>query len=127
MTEYITLGDLDPSLLEKEFGELETSEVIVTFERIEHILSHHILDIDLFERFAANIIADPDLILKDAKNAATVFYIKQLHESHMNLIIRVSLKSDFSKRKNSVMTFYRLRQKNLDKLKNHCKTLYKRE
>ncbi len=127
MSEYISLGELNPKLIEGEFGELETSEVIVTFERIEHILTHHIEDAELFEAFAADIISDPDLILKDFKNDLTAFYIKRIKGSNMNVIIRLSMKTDGENLKNSVMTFYRLREKNLEKLKIHCKTLYNRE
>lgn len=127
MCDYVMLGELDPSLIEKEFGRLETSEVIVTFERIEHILAHHIEDAELFESYASGIISDPDLILKDSKNDLTAFYIKSTEDTNMNLIIRLSIENSGENRKHSVLTFYRLRDKNLEKLKSHCKPLYKRE
>ena len=55
-------------------------------------------------------------MLKDEKNTATVFMIKRLPETNLNVIIRVALDTDKDGLKNSVMTFYRLRNKNLEKM-----------
>ena len=66
-------------------------------------------------------------MLLDSKNAGTVFFVKSLDGSNLNIVIRVALETDAVGRKNSVMTFYRIRDKNLKKLENKSKTLYKRE
>lgn len=126
-TEIIQLGNLNSQLLKDEFGELRTSETIVTNERINHIKQHHSQDYELFEKYGANTIKNPDSIIKDGKNKGTVFMIKRLENTNLNVVTRLVLSDDNENLKNSVMTFYRIREKNLKKLENKNKILYKRE
>lgn len=79
MVEILSLGNINISVLEKEFGKLQTSEIIVTGERIAHIRERHFIDYDL------------------------------------NVISKLALDTDKSGLKNSVMTFYRIRERNLKK------------
>ncbi|MGN0688594.1 MAG: hypothetical protein ACI4KA_10865 [Oscillospiraceae bacterium] len=57
--EYISLGTIQTSYLEKEFGKLQTNETIVTLERLEHIKERHIVDYPLFNDFAPQALSDP--------------------------------------------------------------------
>lgn len=125
--EYISLGTIQTSYLEKEFGKLQTNETIVTLERLEHIKERHIVDYPLFNDFAPQALSDPDLIIKDLNNTGTVFVVKRLSETNLNVVVRLSLSTDTPGYKNSVMTFYRIRDKNLKKLENKHKVLYKKE
>lgn len=125
-TEIIQLGNLNSQLLKDEFGELRTSETIVTNERINHIKQHHSQDYELFEKYGANTIKNPDSIIKDGKNKSTVFMIKRLENMNLNVVTRLVLSDDNENLKNSVMTFYRIREKNLKKLKNK-NIIYKAE
>ncbi|MBQ8510722.1 MAG: hypothetical protein IJ493_12525 [Clostridia bacterium] len=127
MTDYTFLGRINFSYLEIEFGKLQTDEVIITNERLHHIQERHPEDYDLFFTYSKSIILSPDIVLLDSKNAGTVFFVKSLDGSNLNIVIRVALETDAVGRKNSVMTFYRIRDKNLKKLENKSKTLYKRE
>ncbi len=52
--------------------------------------------------------------------------VKRLQNTNLNVVARLVLDDDDEKRKNSVMTFYRIRNKNLMKLENKNKLLYKR-
>lgn len=72
------LGKINRSILEKEFGELQTNEIIVTDERIDHIKEKHSIDYDLFEKYSAECVQNPDYIVKDNKNKGTVFMIMKL-------------------------------------------------
>lgn len=65
MVEFIKMGEIDTSLLEKEFGRLKTNELIVTGERINHIKTHHPEDFELFEKYGLLTVREPDIILKD--------------------------------------------------------------
>ena len=125
--EYTTLGNIDPHLLEKEFGKIRTSDTIITNERMAHIKERHPEDYELFEKYARDIIENPEIILKDGKNTGTVFMIKRLPSTNMNVVVRLALSEDDQKPKNSVMTAYRIRDKNLIKLERKNKTLYKKE
>ena len=74
-----------------------------------------------------SIVAEPDFIIKDEKNENTVFMTKKLENTSLNLVVKIILETDEKDLKNSVMTFYRIREKNLKKLINKNKTLYKKE
>ena len=124
---YISLGFIETSYLENEFGKLQTREIIVTPERLEHIKDRHTEDYPLFGEYAAKTISSPDIVIKDTNNEGTVFVVKKLPDNNLNVIVRLALSTDEDGYKNSVMTFYRIREKNLKKLENKHKVLYKKE
>lgn len=121
------LGKINIELLEKKFGKIQTDEIIITNERIEHIKTRHPKDYELFDKYGASCVQSPDLIISDEKNKGTVFMVKKLPETNLNVIVRVVLEEDNSNLKNSVMTFYRIRDKNLKKLIDKNELLYKNE
>lgn len=125
--EYDVIGNINPQLLETEFGKLQTSETIITNERKNHILLLHNEDYSLFEKYAKEIIENPEIIIKDEKNIGTVFMVKHLPSTNLNIVLRLALNSDNSGLKNSVMTAYRIRNKNLKKMEKKNKILYKKE
>lgn len=127
MAELQSLGKIDTEILEKEFGKIQTDEIIVTNERIAHIKARHPEDYALFEKYGKGSVASPDMIIKDTKHEGTVFMVKQLPETNLNVVVRVVLETDDSRLKNSVMTFYRIREKNLRKLIEKNGLLYKKE
>lgn len=127
VAEIIELGKLDTQPLEIEFGKLKTDELIVTNERIEHIKSRHPEDFNLFEKYSLSVVVEPDFIIKDEKNVNTVFMVKKLENTNLNLVVKIILETDEKDLKNSVMTFYRIRERNLKKLVDRNKTLYKSE
>ena len=127
MEEVRSLGNINISILEKEFGEMQTSETIVTSERIAHIKERHQIDYELFEKYGEECVRNPDYIIKDNKNEGTVFMVKKLPDTNLNVVSRLALDTDKSGLKNSVMTFYRIRNRNLKKLIKKNKLLYKKE
>ena len=127
MVEFTSLGEINIDLLEQEFGVLKSKEIIITNERIHHIKSNHSEDYELFELYGADTVQNPDIIIKDCKNNGTVFMIKCLDNTNLNVVTRLVLASDDGKLKNSVMTFYRIRHSNLIKLERKNKILYKKE
>lgn len=127
MAEFTVLGKIDTQLLEKEFGKLKTNTVIVTHERLVHIKQQHPQDIDYFYDYALTAIQNPDIIIKDLKNPETVFMIKLLENTNLNVIVKLVLEGNDENIQNSVMTFYRIRTSNLKKLEKNNKVLYKKE
>lgn len=127
VTEIRNLGKINTEILQKEFGKIRTDEIIVTNERIDHIKERHPEDYDLFEEYGKECVSSPDLIVKDIKHQGTVFMVKKLPETNLNVVVRVVLETDDGKLKNSVMTFYRIREKNLKKLIEKNGMLYKKE
>lgn len=127
MAEIFQLGKIDTKPLETEFGKLKTDEIIITNERIDHIKIRHPEDFRLFEEYGVQTVESPDIIIKDCKNKGTVFMVKKLPDTNLNVVARLVIGGDNENLKNSVMTFYRIRNRNLVKLANKNKTLYKKE
>lgn len=73
------------------------------------------------------VVNEPEFVIKDEKNENTVFITKKLENTNLNLVVKIILETDEDDLKNSVMTFYRIRDKNLKKLINKNRTLYKKE
>jgi len=127
MTEIQYIGDLNAKLLSAHFGQLRTSKVVLTSERLSHINQKHAADIPWLQQYANSILAAPDYILLDNKNDGTILMIKHLQTTNLNLVVRLALATDELNKQNSVMTFFRLRDKNLQRLLKLQKTLYKAE
>lgn len=125
--ELTVLGNLDPSPLISTFGHLQTTEVVVTDERIAHIKERHPEDYLLFEQYGRESILSPDILIQDIKNVGTVFAVKKLPDTNLNVVLRPVLDTDNPDFKNSVMTFYRIREKNLKKLMEKNPVLYIKE
>ena len=53
--------------------------------------------------------------------------MKKLPDTNLNVVVRLVLETDEEGFKNSVMTFYRLRERNLKKLLEKNQLLYTRE
>ncbi len=120
------IAKVDVKPLVDAFGEIQTDEVVITDERIEHIIECHREDYELFWKNVSSIVTKPDIILKDCKNQGTVFMVKRLYDTNINVVVRVALSMDKKGLKNSIMTFYRLRDKNLQKMLIKNEVLYKR-
>ena len=127
VAEIIKLGIIATQPIEKFFGKLHTNEIIITNERINHIKLRHPQDYELFERYGVETVENPDIIIKDEKNQNTVFMIKRLDNINLNVVAKLSLSEENTHLKNSVITFYRIREKNLLKLEKKNKLLYKNE
>ena len=134
MALILSLGKIDLSLLKDEFGKIQTDEIIITEERINHIKMRHPEDYSLFNIYGAICVKDPDYIIKDGKHDGTILMVKKLEDTNLNVVVRIALETDDKGIMNSVMTFYRIRERNLIKLirKNSSLTgkdalLYKKE
>lgn len=121
------LGRINTALLEKEFGKIQTDRIIVTNERLLHIQERHPQDYELFEKYGQDSVQNPDYIIRDMKNKGTVFMVKKLPDTNLNVVVRVVLDTDKNGLQNSVMTFYRIRERNLRKMIEKNTLLYKKE
>ena len=127
MVEMQSLGRIKISLMEKRFKNIQTEDIIVTNERIAHIKERHSEDYELFKIFGADSVQDPDYIIEDCKHNGTVFMVKKLPDTNLNVVCRLALSTDEEGLKNSIMTFYRIRERNLRKLIEKNQLLYKKE
>ncbi len=94
MSEIRSLGEININLLEYEFGRIQTKEIIVTNERLKHIQERHPQDYELFEKYGEDSVQDPDYIVKDMKHKGTVFMVKKLPGTNLNVVVRVVLDTD---------------------------------
>lgn len=121
------VGKINKDIFEKEFGKIESTNVVLTDERKQHIKDRHIDDYILFEKYNKEILENPDIVLKDNKNENTAFMIKHIEQTNMNIVIKLAVSEDEKHPENSIMTAYRIRDKNVNKLEKNNKMLYKRE
>ena len=88
------LGKINIDVIEKEFGKIQTDEIIVTNERENHIKDRHPEDYELFQKYGSETVNNPDFIIRDGKNLGTVFMVRKLPDTNLNVVVRVALDTD---------------------------------
>lgn len=125
---YIKVGKINMKIFKNISYNLITDEVILTNERYLHIIEGHKEDFMIYSNMLSQIIIEPNYILEDYKNQYTVMLIKKVeNNNNINVIIRLAIEEDLIHNKNSIMTMYRIREKNLKKLMEKNKVIYKKE
>ena len=125
---YIKVGKINMKIFKNISYNLITDEVILTNERYLHIIEGHKEDFMIYSNMLPQIIIEPNYILEDYKNQYTVMVIKKVeNNNNINVIIRLAIGEDLIHNKNSIMPMYRIREKNLKKLMEKNKVIYKKE
>lgn len=124
---YIDIGRIEVIKFKEISNNIITDEVILTSERYNHIMERHKQDFELYFNEFGTVISDPDYILKDFKNKDTAIVIKHIDNTNLNIVLKLAIGKDSIHTKNSIMTCYRIRNKNLQKLKEKNKIVYKSE
>ena len=126
--EIWTLGRLSAALIDAIGFVLRTDEVVLTPERAVHIQLRHPNDVHLLEQYGPSLVASPDFVLLDDKNAETILLIKRISSINCSMVVRLALLAGENPgKKNSIMTFHRIRDSYLKRLLSRKKTLYKAE
>lgn len=115
-------------VVEKEFGKLNTDQVILRDERIEHIREGHPEVVEIIKKHAKDIIESPDYILKDAIREETILCVKKLEEnSNINVVIKLALEDskDKKRNKNSIITSFLMNDKRLKRELKKKECIYK--
>ena len=122
------IGRLDKELYSCVSPDIQTEEVIITEDRIEHIKARHPNDFEHFFQYAEEIIESPDYIL-EANKPHTALILKRITENGKNyrLILRLKTSRDPAKYKNSVITFLKVKDKEWNRCIKNKKILYKSE
>lgn len=117
------------TILEKEFGKLNTSEVILRKERLHHIKERHPEVTDLLKNYGESIISNPDYVLKDSNKEDTVWNIKKIEEKNINMVIKLSVlsKKEHKGYSNSVITSVAISDKRLNNYLKSRKLIYKKK
>jgi len=124
---YINIGKINKEIFKEISKNISTDEVILTNERYIHIIERHKEDFEKYINILPEILEEPDYILKDYKNDNTAMVIKHIEDTNINIILKLAITNDRIHTKNSIMTFYRVRDKNIKKLQEKNKTVYKKE
>ena len=123
-SKYKYIGKLNKNSLKKY--KIVTDDVVLTFERKEHIYIDHSDDFDKIMLNIEKVILEPDEILEDSKNPDTIFMIGKLYKNSLNVIVKLNTIGDKRHPYNSVMTAWIIRDKNLKKLRERNVSIYKK-
>ena len=105
-----------------------TDEVIITNERIEHIIKRRGKDFyDRYGKYFADIIKNPDYIFKDKNNTALVCKKFIEDDKYVNIVLRIVVSEDDPEYKNSIITAIGESTKRFQQRLRNNKPLYKKE
>ena len=111
------VGTIDLEKFKAVFDDITTNEVVITKERIEHIEKNHPGDYEKYGEYIPRIIKEPDYILKANKPNSAVL-LKEIVENgeRFNLILRLKTSNDPEEFKNSVISFWKVDDKDWKRL-----------
>lgn len=121
------IGKLDRSKIGEYGKRIVTEDVVLTDERKTHILQDHGNDFKLIIDNIDRVILKPSEVLEDLKNKDTVYFIDKLEKNSLNVVVRLNTTNSKEHPQNSIMTAWIIRDKNLKKLRDKNKILYKKE
>lgn len=105
-----------------------TDEVIITDERIKHIMDRHPNDYERYCLFLKDIISDPDYIIETNKpNSALILKEFNNGEEKFKTVVRLITSCDNTEYKNSIITFMRINSKEWERLIRNKRILYKKK
>lgn len=123
-----SIGTIDRTIYQCVSDDIDTDEVIITDERIEHIKERHPNDYERYKSYIKETVNNPDFIL-EANRPNTAFVLKQIKSEgkHFELILRLKVSKDPGNYKNSIITFLKVSEKKWNKYLRNKKVLYRRE
>lgn len=121
------IGKIDKRKLGQYGKIIVTEDVVLTDERNLHIYEKHKKDYEIIIHNIEQAILEPKEILIDMKNNDTVFFIKKLNKNNLNVVVKLNTINDDKHPKNSIMTAWIIRDKNLQKLRKANEIIYKSE
>lgn len=123
-----TVGRIDIEKYKVVSPDIQTVEVVITEERIEHIKERHPNDFERYASYFSLILDSPDYIL-EANKPNTAFILKEISTDgeRFQLILRLAVSGDPEGYKNSVITFLKVEEKRYLRYLRTKKILYKSE
>ncbi len=121
------IGKIDKDKIGKYAKKIITDEVVLTDERKLHIYEKHIKDYETIINNIDRIVLNPTEVLENLKNKDTLFLIGKLGKNNLNIVVKLNTINSKEHPQNSVMTAWIIRDKNLKKLREKNKTIYRYE
>ena len=122
------VGRIDRKIYECITDDITTDEVIITEERIQHIVERHPNDYEQYYAYLKTVVEDPDYII-EANKPNTALILKEIIESderQFKTILRLKTSKDNKVFKNSIITFMKINEKEWSRLIRNKRILYKR-
>lgn len=122
------VGHIDFEIFNCVTEYLTTSEVIITPERIQHIMERHPGSFEKIKPFLEQALSAPDYILAD-KNPNTGLVLKLIEEKgvRFQLVLRIHTPVDHPDFKNSVISAWEISESRWNNYIKNKTILYKRE
>ena len=123
-----TIGTIDIEKYRAVSPDIQTDEVIITEERIQHIQERHPNDFERFCAYIPQILRNPDYIIA-ANKANTAVVLKEIVENgeKLKLILRLKTSDVPENYKNSILSFWRVGDATWKKTLKNKKILYKKK
>lgn len=123
-----TIGHIQIEKYRAISPDIQTSEVVITDERIRHIQERHPNDFERYAGYLKEIVEFPDYIL-EANKPNTAFILKEIQSASekFQLVLRLSVAGENPEYKNSIITFLKIDKKRFDRYLRTKKILYKSE
>ncbi len=105
VSEVHTIGKINKAIYSCITKDIVTDEVIITDERIHHIIKRRGKEFyEKYSKYFSEIIHDPDYIFPDKQNAALVCKRITIEEKNINIALRLITSNDPQGYKNSIIT-----------------------
>ncbi len=123
-----TVGRIDREIYKCVAESIQTDEVIITDERVQHIMDRHPGDYERYFQYIPTIITDPDYIFTGNKPNTGVILKKGFHQNdYFQLILRFKTDFDDPSFKNSIITFLKISERTWRKYLRSKNFLYKKD
>lgn len=122
------VGKIDREVFRCIAEDITTDEVVMTEERIEHIMERHPGHFEIISPFLGDAVFAPDYILED-RSPHSALLLKRITSAGLNIqiVLRLHRPEDTPGFKNSVISAWKIREKEYRRLLRSKKILYKRE
>ncbi len=121
------IGKIDKNKIGEYSNKIITDDIVLTDERKLHIYEKHTRDFDIIMNNIDRVAINPSEVLEDTKNKDTLFLIDKLDKNNLNVVVKLNTTNNRNHPKNSIMTAWIVRNRNLRKLREKNKTIYKIE
>lgn len=121
------VGIIDIELYSVVASDIVTDEVIITDEQVKHIEERHAGDYKRYAKYFPLMLEEPDYILR-ANKPKTAVILKTVTEDEVSLklILRLVTVTDPDGRKNSIITFQKVKEKRFRRYLRNAEVLYRR-
>lgn len=121
------IGKIDKNKIGEYSNKIITDDIVLTDERKLHIYEKHTRYFDIIINNIDRVAINPSEVLEDTKNKDTLFLIDKLDKNNLNVVVKLNTTNNRNHPKNSIMTAWIVRNRNLRKLREKNKTIYKIE